>query len=243
MSMTMIFRPTLMKTIGLLGGMSSQATVEYYRLINAAINARLGSHEAAELLLNSVNFGNIEHWVRGEEWVAAGNYLARKARQLEMAGADFVLLGTNTMHRVADAIEAELTVPLIHIVDVTAEALQQAGVGRVGILGTRPTMEAAFYRERFERHGIAVVAPDTAARGEIDRIIFDELCKGVFLPESRRAYLATMAEMADRGAEGIVLGCTEIMLLIGQDDFPRLPLFDTTRLHAARAVALALGSA
>lgn len=238
--MTIISRPTPMKTIGLLGGMSSQATVEYYRLINAGINERLGGHEAAELILNSVNFGNIEHWVRSEDWTAAGAYLAGKARQLEHAGADFVLLGTNTMHRVAEAIEAALTIPLIHIVDVTAEALKKADIGCVGILGTRPTMEAAFYRERFERHGISVIAPDSGARIEIDRIIFDELCKAVFLPASRRFYLETMDEMAERGARGIVLGCTEIMLLVEQRDFPRLPLFDTTRLHAERAVAMAL---
>lgn len=241
--MTMISRPTPMKTIGLLGGMSSQATVEYYRLINAGINARLGGHEAAEVILNSVNFGNIEHWVRRADWAAAGNYLAGKAAQLEAAGADFVLLGTNTMHRVADAIEAALSIPLVHIVDITAEALKKAKVDCVGILGTRPTMEASFYRERFARHGISVIAPDSRARAEIDRIIFDELCKAAFLPASKRFYLAAMAEMAERGAQGIVLGCTEIMLLVEQDDFPALPLFDTTSLHAERAVSMALGLA
>lgn len=238
--MTMISRPAPMKTIGLLGGMSCQATVEYYRLINAGINERLGGHEAAELILNSVNFGNIEHWVRSGDWAAAGSYLSRKAVQLEEAGADFVLLGTNTMHRVADAIEAALGIPLVHIVDVTADALKKAGISCVGILGTRPTMEAAFYRDRFQRHGISVIAPGPDARTEVDRIIFDELCKADFLPASRAFYLAAMNEMADRGAQGIVLGCTEIMLLIEQSDFPRLPLFDTTRLHAARAVSLAI---
>jgi aspartate racemase len=230
-----------MKTIGVLGGMSSQATGEYYRMLNTGINSIRGAWNTAELLLYSVNFANIEAFVRRDQWDDAANYLVAKAIQLEQGGADFIVMVSNTMHRVAPQIEAAIQIPLIHIVDVAAEEIKKHGVSKVGVLGTKPVMEADFYRDRFRQHGIEAIAPSSEQCQVIDTIIFDELVFGTLKDESRNIYLDIMRDLAKQGAQGIVLGCTEIEMLVKPEDIPELPLFDTTALHCQKAVNLALG--
>jgi aspartate racemase len=217
--------------------MSSVATGDYYRRINDRVNEVLGGHERAQLLLWSVNFGDIERFVRGGRWDEAGSYLAER---LEAAGADFLLCGSNTMHRVAPAIEAAVSVPFLHIVDAVADGARAVGARTLGLLGTLPTMEAEFYGERLARHGIGRVVPGAADRHLVDRIIFDELTRHDFRPESRREYVRVIRELAAAGADAVVLGCTEIGLLVTQDDVPEVPLLDSTVLHVERAVALAV---
>lgn len=230
-----------MKTIGVLGGMSSQATGEYYRLLNTGISSNRGGWNTAELLLYSVNFANIEAFVRREQWDDAADYLVAKAIQLEQGGADFIVMVSNTMHRVAPLIEAAIQIPLIHIVDVAAEEIKKHGVSKVGVLGTKPVMEADFYRDRFRQHGIEAIAPSNEQCQIIDTIIFDELVFGMLKDESRNVYLDIMRDLAEQEAQGIVLGCTEIEMLVKPKDIPELPLFDTTALHCQKAVNLALG--
>jgi aspartate racemase len=231
-----------LRTVGILGGMSSQATAEYYRLLNEGVNEALGEHNAAEVLTYSVNFQNVERYIRQEEWDLAATYLVDKARKLEAGGADFVVMATNTMHKVAPQLADALGVPFVHIVDVAADAITDAGLDTVGVLGTRETMEMPFYRERFAEHGIDVVVPDAAVRERVDEIIFEELVRDVVREKSRETYVDCMESMVDAGAEGIVLGCTEIELLVSQEDLPGTPLFDTTELHVDRAVELCLGT-
>lgn len=231
-----------LRTIGILGGMSDQATAEYYRRINAAVNARLGGWNTAELLVSSVNFGRIEHCVRNGLWDEAGHYLAGKAAGLERAGAELLLCVSNTMHRVAAAFTAGRAMPFLHIVDPTGAAIERAGLRRVALLGTRPVMEADYLRQRYrERFGLDLLVPDAEERRMIDRVIFDELVRGEIRPRSRDAYLAVMARLQREGAEGVILGCTEICLLVAQADKPDCPMFDTTALHVKAAVALAFG--
>jgi aspartate racemase len=190
----------------------------------------------------SVNFQNIEAFVRNEQWEDAANYLVDKALRIERGGADFLIIGSNTMHRVAPQITAAITIPLIHIVDVTAEAILKQGLKTVGILGTKPVMEADFYRDRFrERFGIDLIAPSAAERERVDTIIFDELCHGIIKEQSRQEYIEIMQNFSNKGAEGIILGCTEIVLLVTSEHFSELPLFDTTKLHVQKAVNLCLG--
>ena len=231
-----------MKTIGILGGMSSQATAEYYRLINTGINQVRGGWNAAELLLYSVNFANIEAFVRREQWDDAANYLVRKALQVEQGGADFIVMASNTMHRVAPQIEAAIKIPLIHIVDVTAEEIKKHGITRVGVLGTKPVMQADFYRDRFKLHGIELIAPTNQQCHIVDTIIFDELVCHIIKDESRKIYIEIMQKLAEQGAQGIILGCTEIEMLVNPEDFSSLLLFDTTAIHCQKAVNLALGN-
>jgi len=229
-----------MKTIGLIGGMSWESTVPYYRLINELVKERLGGLHSAKLILYSVDFHDIERLQQAGDWETAGTVLAGAARSLEAAGADFLVLCTNTMHKVADRIEAAVAIPLVHIADPTAVAIKQAGHTTVGLLGTRFTMEQAFYRERLsERHGLHVLVPNAEDREVVHRIIFDELCLGTVRSESRSAYRDIMARLAWQGAEAIILGCTEISLLVSQED-SRVPLFDTTALHARAAAEAAL---
>lgn len=228
-------------TIGVLGGMSATSTVEYYRELNARVNDRLGGHHAAEVVIYSVDFGEIEPLIHADRWDEAGDLLADAASRLEAAGADFVLVATNTMHRVAPAIESAVSIPLVHIVDVTADAASAAGLDTLGVLGTAPVMEMEFYRDRFADHGVEVVVPDAAGRELVDSVIFEELTHGVFTEESRDAYRAVMDDLVDAGAEGIVLGCTEIGELVSAADYDRVPLLDTTDLHVQRAVELQLG--
>ena len=228
-----------MKTIGLIGGMSWESTLGYYRQVNEAVKRRLGGLHSARLVLYSVDFHDIERLQQTGDWDAAGITLADAARALERAGADFIVLCTNTMHKVAPAIEAAVAIPLLHIADPTATAIKAAGVARVGLLGTRFTMEQAFYRDPLRDRGLDVLVPDEAARERVHRVIYDELCLGVVRDESRAAYRDIMRELVARGAEAIILGCTEISLLVGADD-AAVPLFDTTALHAEAAVDAAL---
>ncbi|HRM70757.1 MAG TPA: aspartate/glutamate racemase family protein [Thauera phenylacetica] len=230
-----------MKTIGLLGGMSWESTVPYYRQINEAVKARLGGLHSARIVLYSVDFAEIERLQHDGDWGAAGAVLAAAAQALARAGADFIVLCTNTMHKVAPAIEAATNIPLLHIADPTAAAIRRAGLSRVGLLGTRFTMEQAFYRGRLaERHGIEVLVPEPDDRERVHRVIYEELCLGRVEDASRAGYREVMRRLVERGAQGIVLGCTEISLLVAAGD-ARVPLFDTTAIHAGAAVELALG--
>lgn len=230
-----------LQTVGVLGGMSSQSTIEYYRLLDEGINEVRGGHSAGDLLIRSVDFADIERFIRTEQWEAAGEYLADAATDLEAGGADFVIMATNTMHKVAPRITDALSIPFVHIVDVTADAIREAGLETVGVLGTQTTMEAAFYRDRFAEHGVDVVVPDQSARETVDRIVFEELTRGEVREESKATYLDVVDDLADAGAEGLVMGCTEIEMLIEQSDRPDLPMFDTTALHVERAVEYSLG--
>lgn len=231
-----------MKTIGLLGGMSWESTQTYYRLLNEGVKTRLGGLHSAKIVLYSVDFADIEALQHKGEWGATARILSDAALSLEKAGADFLVIGTNTMHKVAPEIEQVLRIPLLHIADATAKVLARDGISRVGLLGTRFTMEQAFYRERLENAGIDVVIPDESQRHLIHRVIYEELCLGQIVADSRRAYLEVVDSLAERGAEAVILGCTEIGLLIRQADTP-VPLYDTTGIHAAQAVELALAEA
>ncbi len=228
-----------MKTIGLIGGMSWESSIEYYRLVNELVRQRLGGLHSAECVMYSVDFAAIESMQAEGRWDDAGRRLAEVARKLEAAGADFLVLCTNTMHKVADVVEAAVSVPLLHLGDTTAAAALRAGVRRVGLLGTGFTMEQEFYRDRLSSHGLDVLVPGTEDRALVHRVVYDELCLGVVRDESRTAYQQVIDRLVDRGAEGIILGCTEIELLIGQQHVS-VPVFPTTRLHAEAAVATAL---
>lgn len=231
-----------MKVIGILGGSSDQSTAEYYRLLNQAVRARLGGWNTAEIVLNSLNFALAEAWVRNGRWEEAGASLAARAAALERAGAEILICVSNTLHKVADVFTASLSIPFLHIVDPTAEAIRAAGLRRVGLLGTRAAMapDSHLVRRYADRFGLEALVPDAAAQEMVDRVIFDELCNGVFRPESREAYLRVMETLVGRGAQGIILGCTEIPLLVSQADRPELPMFNTAALHAEAAVAVAL---
>lgn len=228
-----------MKTIGVLGGMSWESTAAYYRLINEGIKQQLGGLHSARCIVYSVDFAQIEQLQQRGDWHQAGELLAGAALQLEQAGADFIVLATNTMHMVAPQIAQALQIPLLHIADATAAALAQAGIQQVGLLGTRFTMEQPFYRERLEQHGVAVILPSAEERQQVHHIIYHELCQGVINPESRQLYRRIMAGLAWQGADAIVLGCTEIGLLVSKAD-AAIPLFDTTAIHAQAAVMRAL---
>ncbi|MDR8049785.1 aspartate/glutamate racemase family protein [Burkholderia cenocepacia] len=225
-----------MKTIGLIGGMSWESSAEYYRMINRHSKALHGGHHNAKSVLVTVDFADIEALQRTHDWAALGERMADAARQLEAAGADLVVLTTNTMHRVHDAIETAVTLPFLHIADPTGSALRAAGIERVALLGTRYTMELPFYAARLrEKFGLDVLVPDEPGRDDVHRIIYDELCHGVISTQSRATYVSIIDALATRGAQAVILGCTEITLLIGADDSP-LPVFDTTALHAKAAV-------
>ena len=229
-----------MQVIGLIGGMSWESTVPYYRHINEAVKARLGGLHSARLVLYSVDFQEIEHLQKTGDWARAGDILADAARALAAAGAQCIVLCTNTMHKVAPAIEAAVALPLLHIADPTADAIKRAGLSRVGLLGTRFTMEQSFYRDRLsQQHGLAVLVPPPEDRALVHCVIFEELCLGQVLPASRLHYQRVMADLVAQGAQGIILGCTEISLLVTQADCS-VPLFDTTHLHAVGAAEWAL---
>jgi len=228
-----------MQTIGLIGGMSWESTLPYYRLINQTVREARGGLHSAKVLLYSVDFHEIEVLQHAGDWDAAGAAMADAARRLQAGGADFIVLCTNTMHKVADAITHATPLPLLHIADATAQALLDAGIVRVGLLGTRFTMEQDFYRKRLEARGLEVLVPSAPDRDHVHRIIYDELCQGVIDEASRATYRQVMARLVEAGAQGIILGCTEISLLVGQDD-ATVPLFDTTTLHARAAALRAL---
>ena len=229
-----------MKTIGLLGGMSWESTAVYYRLINEGVKALLGGLHSAKLVLYSVDFQEIEELQHAADWDEAGKVLAKAAHFLQLAGADFLVICTNTMHKVAPAIEREINIPILHIADATAAVIKGLGIRTVGLLGTRFTMEQDFYTGRLrEKHGLQVLIPDENERERVHQIIYEELCLGKVLDESSEEYRRIIKNLAQRGAEGIILGCTEIAMLIGQKDSP-VPLFDTTRIHAQKAVGWAI---
>jgi aspartate racemase len=229
-----------MRTLGLIGGMSWESTQSYYRLINEGVKARLGGLHSARLVLYSVDFAEIEALQAQGNWVRAGMLLSSVAGALKAAGADGLLLCTNTMHKVAPAIEA-VGLPLLHIADATAAAVKAQGISRIGLLGTRFTMEQSFYAGRLAQQGLQVLTPDEVAREQVHSIIYDELCLGQIQDASRQRYRAIMADLVARGAEGIILGCTEIGLLVSPED-ASVPMFDTTVVHAQAAVEWALGT-
>ncbi len=231
-----------LKTIGLIGGMSWESTLEYYRLINEGIKARLGGLHSARCVLYSVDFAEVESMQMKGQWDQAGRLLAHAAQRIDAAGADFVILCTNTMHRVADEIESRIHIPFLHIADATAHEIRKGGLRRVGLLGTRFTMEEDFYRGRLiDKYGLEVLVPPPSESELVHRVIYEELCVGRIESDSRQHYRAIMTGLAARGAEGIILGCTEIGLLVQAKDSP-IPLFDTTLIHAQAAVDYALGA-
>ena len=228
-----------MRTIGLLGGMSWESSALYYRLLNEGVRDRLGGLHSARCVLLSVDFAGIEALQAVGDWETAGALLAADAAAVQAAGADLVLLCTNTMHRVAPALDAVLGVPLLHIADVTAQAVTGAGLRRVGLLGTAFTMEQPFLRDRLAAGGLDVVVPAAADRAEVHRVVYEELCRGVVREASRARFVEIVRRLADDGAEGVVLGCTEIELLLGPQDVD-VPVFATTALHVQAALAAAL---
>ncbi|GAA1681993.1 aspartate/glutamate racemase family protein [Glycomyces endophyticus] len=229
-----------MRTIGLIGGMSWESSAEYYRLVNEDVRNRLGGQHNARSLMHTVDFGEIEAMQRAGDWDGAGKVLADAAVSLERGGADLIGLCTNTMHLLADRIEAAVEIPFVHLVDATADAIRAAGLTRVGLLATRFTMEMGFYADRMATHGVEVVVPDAADRAVVHEVIYEELTLGVVRDESRDAYRRIMAGLAAEGCDGVIYGCTEITLLVDETD-TAVPVFDSTRLHAKRLVDLALG--
>ncbi|ASG65382.1 aspartate/glutamate racemase [Idiomarina piscisalsi] len=219
-----------MKTVGIIGGMSWESTSTYYRRLNQLINERLGGLHSAEILLASVNFAPIEEMQSRGDWEAAGSALVTKARQLEKAGADCIVIATNTMHKVAPEIEAAVSIPLIHIVDALANHLKKNEIERAGLLGTRFTMQQPFYKERLKQRDIRVLIPKEDDSKTVDSIIFKELCHGQFTDDARKQYLKVIDDLSAKGAQGVILGCTEIGLLV-QQEHSALPLFDTTEVH------------
>ncbi|MCG6410813.1 aspartate/glutamate racemase family protein [Vibrio fluvialis] len=229
-----------MKTIGMIGGMSWESTLSYYKAINEGVKAALGGLNSAQICLYSVNFEPIEKLQHEGKWDETAQLLALAAKSVEAGGADFLLICTNTMHKVAPEIEAQISIPILHIADATAKQLQQDGIKRVGLLGTRFTMEQEFYKGRLQQQfGIDVLIPDAEQRQQVHRVIYEELCLGTIRPESRAQYVEIVEDLHRRGAQAVILGCTEIALLIQQHDTD-VPLYDTTKIHAEQAVQLAL---
>ncbi|MFD2420535.1 aspartate/glutamate racemase family protein [Amycolatopsis pigmentata] len=234
-----------MKTIGLLGGLSWESSLEYYRVLNRAARARFGGSESAYCVLQSLNFGEIEDLFHAERYDDIAELMIAGARTLERAGAEFMVICSNTSHFWAEKIAASVDMPVLNIVDVAAAAVKSAGIDKVGLIGTELTMEQGFYRDRLlERHGVSVVTPAKSERADIEGVIFGELVRGAFRSESRRRYLEIIENLVDRGAQGVILGCTEIELLVPPDEVGHLvsvPLFPTTRLHALAAFACSIG--
>ncbi|CAH1041666.1 aspartate/glutamate racemase family protein [Halomonas sp. TD01] len=231
-----------MRTIGVLGGMSWESTQSYYQALNQGVNQALGGFHSAQIVMVSVDFAEIETLQKQGDWQTAGQLLASASKRIEQAGAECLLLATNTMHNVAPAIEAAIQIPFLHIADATGEKCQRDGVTRVGLIGTRFTMEQDFYKARLkERFGIDVVIPNEEERGVVHQVIFDELCHGHINDSSRQRYLDIIASLHQQGAQAVILGCTEIALLVEQHH-TQVPLYDTTALHASKAVAWALGN-
>ncbi|MBT8396742.1 MAG: aspartate/glutamate racemase family protein [Gemmatimonadetes bacterium] len=229
-----------MKTVGLLGGMSWESTVPYYQVLNREVGRILGGLHSARVILLSVDFHEIETLQHRDEWEDLGSMLARDARRLEDAGADFLVLCTNTMHLVAPAIEAGVSIPLLHIADATAARIRESGLEKIGLLGTRFTMEKDFYKGRLEEaHGFSVLTPPPRDREVVHRVIYEELVLGKIQEESRREFVKIVGDLADSGAQGVILGCTEIGLLLKQENSP-VPVFDTTLIHALAAAVMAV---
>jgi aspartate racemase len=232
--------PDKMKTIGLIGGMSWESSLEYYRLINEGIKERLGGLHSARCLLDSVEFAEVEEMQREGRWEEAGELMAQSARNLERGGAEFIVLCTNTMHKLAPQIEAAVSIPFLHIADATARRVHAQGLATIGLLGTRFTMEQDFYKGRLEDpFGLRVLVPKASQRDLVHHVIYDELCLGVTREASRQAYRDIIGDLVGAGAQGVILGCTEIGMLVKPKDSP-VPLFDTTRIHAEAAVEFSL---
>ncbi len=229
------------RTLGIIGGMSWESTQSYYRLINEGIKAKLGNLHSADLLIHSVDFAPISELQAQGKWEELGDIMVNSGKRLQAAGAQGLLIATNTMHKVAEQVQAATNLPLIHIADATADAIKQQGLTKIALLGTQFTMTEDFYKQRLIDASLQVLIPDTDARAEVHRIIYDELCQGQLLASSRQYYTQVINELAAQGAEGVILGCTEIGLLISQADSP-IPVFDTTAIHAAAAVQFLLGN-
>ena len=229
------------QTLGIIGGMSWESTQSYYRLINEGIKAKLGNLHSADLLIHSVDFAPIGELQAQGKWEELGNIMVNSGKRLQAAGAQGLLIATNTMHKVAEQVQAATNLPLIHIADTTADAIKQRGLTKIALLGTQFTMTEDFYKQRLMDAGVQVLIPNTDARAEVHRIIYNELCQGQLLASSRQYYTQVINELAAQGAEGVILGCTEIGLLISQADSP-IPVFDTTAIHAAAAVQFLLGN-
>ena len=229
------------RTLGIIGGMSWESTQSYYRLINEGIKAKLGNLHSADLLIHSVDFAPIGELQAQGKWEELGNIMVNSGKRLQAAGAQGLLIATNTMHKVAEQVQAATNLPLIHIADATADAIKQQGLTKIALLGTQFTMTEDFYKQRLIDASLQVLIPNTDARVEVHRIIYDELCQGQLLASSRQYYTQVINELAAQGAEGVILGCTEIGLLISQAD-SLIPVFDTTAIHAAAAVQFLLGN-
>lgn len=228
-----------MKKIGLIGGMSWESSAKYYQLINQEVKKQLGGLHSAKCILYSVDFAETQRYQAAGEWVKAGRLLGDAALSLEKAGADFIIICTNTMHKVIEFVAEKISIPILHIADATANEIQKSDIRTIGLLGTKYTMEQDFYISRIESNGIKVLVPESADRQVINKVIFEELCLGEILPSSREKYKKIIERLVDDGAEGIILGCTEIGLLVKQQD-SEVPLFDTTIIHAFEAVKKAL---
>lgn len=228
-----------MKTIGLIGGMSWESTAEYYRIINEAVKEKCGGFHSAKCIIYSVDFEEVEHLQSTGSWAKAGEMLSMAARSLEKAGVDIIIICTNTMHKVFDDIARSIQVTMLHIADATAAEVKGRNIRKIGLLGTKYTMEQDFYKSRLQEAGIEVVIPEEKDREIVNQIIYQELCLGKILPESKREYQRIIQDLVAKGAQGIILGCTEIGLLIRQNDAD-VPLFDTTVIHALKAVSYAL---
>ncbi|WP_212936911.1 aspartate/glutamate racemase family protein [Bacillus hominis] len=228
-----------MKTIGLIGGMSWESTSEYYRILNEEIKSRLGGLHSAKCMINSVDFEEIERFQSSGDWNGAGEVLGNAAYSLQMGGADFIIICTNTMHKVVDKIKENINIPVLHIADATAKEIKRKGIQTVGLLGTKYTMEQDFYKSRIVENDIKVIVPSEKNREKINEVIYTELCLGEITPQSREYYKRVIEKLVQEGAQGIILGCTEIGLLIKQEDVS-VPIFDTTHIHAIEAVNFAL---
>lgn len=228
-----------MKTIGLIGGMSWESTVTYYQIVNETIKRELGGLHSAKVLLYSVDFAEIEKYQASGEWEKSAEVLADAAMNLEKAGADYIVICTNTMHKVAPEIQKKISIPIIHIAEATADELKLKGISKVGLLGTKYTMTQEFYKSKLIEAGIEVVIPDQAGVETVNDIIYNELCLGIISEESKKKYLSVITDLEERGAQGVILGCTEIGLLIQQKD-TKLPVFDTTQIHATKAALMAI---
>ena len=229
-----------MKTIGLIGGMSWESTASYYQLINETIKEKLGGLHSAKILLYSVDFAEIERYQASGDWDKSAGFLSQIAQNLEQAGADFIVICTNTMHKVAPQIQKIISIPILHIAQATADNLLENGIKKVGLLGTKYTMTQEFYKEKLLEAGLEVVIPDQAGVEEVNRIIYDERCLGQIKESSKQTYLSMIDDLKNAGAEAVVLGCTEIGLLVQQEDTD-VPLFDTTEIHAQKAAEFAVG--